>query len=336
MRLAALVIALLFCSCESLMEGEGDCRVVYKVKFRFTRNILDADAFPSKVGSVSLFVFDKQGRCIETLTESGAALAEENYAMVLDLPAGTYDLIAWCGLDGNDDFALADALNPQTKDDLICSLRPGSRAGAECRKPLSALWHGLADNVVLPADTYGEVVVETIYLTKDTNTVRIILQHFKGNELDPDDFGFTITDDNGIMNWDNSLLPCDTITYREYSKIPAQVAMPDADRESGDKTAVSSLLAEIDVARLVSEGGHKSSILTVSRVGAEKPVVRLPLTDLLLMAKGEIRKDMDDQEYLDRQDEYNVILFLDDAGWYINGGVWINSWHIRDFTLNYN
>ena len=166
--------------------------------------------------------------------------------------------------------------------------------------------------------------------------MRIILQHFKGRELDPDDFGFAITDDNGIMNWDNSLLPCDTITYREYSKIPAMVAMPDADSESADKTAVSSLLAEIDVARLVSEGGHKSSILTVSRAGAEKPVLRLPLTDLLLMAKGEIRKDMDDQEYLDRQDEYNLIFFLDDAGWYINGGVWINSWHVRDFTLNYN
>ena len=327
---AAMAIAALLGACENLMDGEGYCPTIYKVKFRFTMNILEVDAFTSKVKSVSLFVFDKQGRCIDVVTESGDALADNNYAMVLEQPAGEYDLIAWCGLEGNDDFALARAVGPQSREDLVCSLLTGSRTGTDCRKPLAPLWHGRADNVVLPDET-GEHTVATIDLTKDTNTVRIILQHFKGKELNPDDFDFTISDVNGIMNWDNSLLPCDEITYREWSKIPAEVAMPDADESQAEKTAVSSLVAELDVARLVKK--DYVTVLTVSRAGQEKPVLRLPLIDLLLMAKGEARRKMDDQEYLDRQDEYNLIFFLDDEGWYVNGGVWINSWHVRDFTL---
>lgn len=327
--LSALVVATFFGACERLMDGEGYCPTVYKVKFRFTMNILETDAFASKVKSVSLFVFDKQGRCIDVVTETGAALAADDYAMVLEQPAGEYDLIAWCGLDGSEDFALARAVEPQLREDLICSLLPETRGETACQKPLAPLWHGRADNVVLPDET-GEHVVANIDLTKNTNTVRIILQHFKGKALDPDDFDFMISDVNGIMNWDNGLLPCDEISYRAWSKIPAEVSMPDAEDQEAEKTAVSSLLAEIDVARLVKKDDYDTTI-TVMRAGQEKPLLRLPLIDLLLMAKGEARHK-DDQEYLDRQDEYNLIFFLDDAGWYVNGGVWVNSWHVIDFS----
>lgn len=332
MMLSILLGAIIFSSCEGLMEGEGYCPTVYKVKFCYTMNILDVDAFTGKVGSVSLYVFDKQGQFVTVQTESGAVLADDNYTMVLDLPAGTYDFIAWCGLKDNNDFRLANALAPRTKeDDLVCSLVPGTRASSLLKKPLAPLWHGRVDNVVLSADQEGEKIVATVPLIKDVNTVRIILQHYKGKELSLNDFEFTITDNNGIMNWDNSLLPCDEIVYREWSKIPAEVSLPDAEQDSGEKTAVSSLVAELDVARLVK---GQAPILAVSHPGDSKPILRLPLIDLLLVAKGEARRNMDDQEYLDRQDEYNIIFFLDDAGWYMNGGIWINSWHVIDFSSN--
>ena len=38
---------------------------------------------------------------------------------------------------------------------------------------------------------------------------------------------------------------------------------------------------------------------------------------------------MDDQEYLDRQDEYNLTFFLDENNdWHMTSGIIINSWRI--------
>lgn len=328
-----LFVAISGSSCERFMDGEGYCPTVYKIKFRFTMNMLNADAFPTNVKSVSLFAFNKEGECVRVFTESSEILADENYAMEVDLPAGTYDFVAWCGLDGNEDFSLAESDNPKIKDDLVCTLAHGTRADSdkECRKNLHPLWHARLDDVELPADQEGEAIVGTMYLTKNTNTVRVILHHIKGKELLPHDYDFTITDDNSIMNWDNSLMEADTTTYREFSKRSTVVKMPDQD--DGEYEAYSSLVAELDVARLVKEG-HGKPYLTVTHPEVKAPVLRIPLIDLLLIAKGEARLDMDDQEYLDRQDEYNLIFFMDDAGWYMNGGIWINSWHIRDFSFN--
>lgn len=333
MILSMLVSVVFFGSCEDIMEGEGYCPTIYKVKFTYTMNILEVDAFAGKVGSVSLFVFDEQGRFVTVQTESGAALAADDYAMVLDLPAGTYDFIAWCGLKDNASFALDNVQSPLSKDDLVCRLQAATRADALSQESLAPLWHGRADNVVLRKDLIGEEVVATIDLTKDTNTVRIILQHYKGKTLNPDDFEFTVTDDNGIMNWDNALLPCDVITYREWAKNAAEVSMPGEDADSAEITSISSVIAEIDVARLVKEG-HKP-VLMVRQPNAGKTVLRLPLIDVLLTAKGEARHKMDDQEYLDRQDEYNLIIFLNDEnGWYVNGGIWVNSWHVIEHFPN--
>lgn len=194
--------------------------------------------------------------------------------------------------------------------------------GAYSDVSLNALFHGMKSGVQFP-DAPGTHRA-TVDLMKDTNTVRLVLQHYDGKTLDPSDFSFTITDDNGLMNYDNSVMADETITYHEWTKRPAMVGTPgtgDADIES-----ISSVVAEIDVARLMK--GH-NAVLTVTAAGKEAPVLRLPLIDLLLVAKGEARTSMSDQEYLDRQDDYTLIFFLNDQnGWYMSGGIYVNSWHV--------
>ena len=37
---------------------------------------------------------------------------------------------------------------------------------------------------------------------------------------------------------------------------------------------------------------------------------------------------MDDQEYLDRQDEYNMVSFLDENNRWVNSTIYINSWKV--------
>lgn len=37
---------------------------------------------------------------------------------------------------------------------------------------------------------------------------------------------------------------------------------------------------------------------------------------------------MSDQEYLDRQDEYNMVFFLDENDRWVNSTIYINSWKV--------
>ena len=325
--LLCLSAALTAISCEKVFDSEGDCSVTYQVGFTQTRNVIGADAFPVRVKSLSLFVFTPDGTFVTAKTETGEALASGNYVMEFtehELAPGTYDVIAWAGLSDEATWNLAGGSNPVSKEDIVCRMQREYIGGeAVSRQPLTDLFHG-AERIEIPEGVYGTYRIErNIDLTKNNNRVRIILQHYNGREMDKNDFHFFVLDDNGLMNWDNSLLADETIAYQEHYKEAAQVTTPAESRAGEDEImSITSVVAEIDVARLMT---GRNPILIVEVEGKDKPVLRLPLVDLLLNARGSYAP----QEYLDRQDEYNLIFYLDDAyGWYTRGGIWVNSWHV--------
>ena len=321
--LLCLWAALSSVSCESIYDSEGDCSVTYQVAFTQTRNMVGADAFSVRVKSLSLFLFTPDGKFVTSKTESGDKLAAKNYAMEFtdeELKPGTYDVIAWAGLSDNATWSLAGGSNPASKEDLVCRME---REQSESQKELTDLFHG-AGRIEVPGNVYGTYRIEkNIDLTKNNNKLRIILQHYNGREMDKNDFHFIVRDDNGTMNYDNTLLADETITYREHYKESALVTTPTESRAGeGEITSITSVVAEIDVARLMAD---KRPMLIVEVDGKNKPVLNLPLIDLLLNAKG----GYEPQEFLDRQDEYSLIFYLDDGyGWYTDGGIWVNSWHV--------
>ena len=84
--LAAIVCALTLLGCDSVIyDGEGDCSVNYRVKFRYDMNLKFADAFAREVESVTLYLLDGGGRVVWQRTESGEALGKEGYAMEVDV-----------------------------------------------------------------------------------------------------------------------------------------------------------------------------------------------------------------------------------------------------------
>ena len=95
-------IALSVCVACSLLqsscvyEDETPCPI--EVRFVFDYNMKFADAFPSLVNDVVLFVFDSEGRYISYVQDHGSHL-DENYRMTLDLKPGGYKLVAWAGLE---------------------------------------------------------------------------------------------------------------------------------------------------------------------------------------------------------------------------------------------
>ena len=58
-------------------------------------------------------------------------------------------------------------------------------------------------------------------------------------------------------------------------------------------------------------------------------VIDIPFVDYFLLVKGNYNRAMDDQEYLDRQDDYQITFFLDNrSGWSLASGIFINGWHV--------
>ena len=68
--------------------------------------------------------------------------------------------------------------------------------------------------------------------------------------------------------------------------------------------------------------------LTVLDNDTGKTVVSLPLVDYALLVKGEYRRNMDDQEFLDRMDEYNLVFVLDQNHHWVSMSINIHSWKL--------
>ena len=286
-------------------------------------NMKFADAFPNSVDHVEVHVYDAQnGKLLLTKEECGPALSDENYAMELEgLNPGTYDIIAWCGngLCENNFYLEESVAGKSNMEELTCAL---DHADGHVKEDVGHLYHGMQR--VTFEGTYG-THERTISLTKNTNVVRVVLQHLSGVDVDPDEFRFEITDDNGLMAHDNTVLDNEMLTYHPWS-VTAGSAGVDADlNPSKVQTSVSVALAEFTVGRLVTEN---NPVLSIYNTVQNEKVLSIPLKDYALLVKGNYNKAMSDQEYLDRQDEYNLTFFLDEHGHWMTSRIIINSWHV--------
>lgn len=338
--MAVAALGSLLSSCDSIIyDDEGDCAVNYRVAFRYDRNMKWADAFANEVHSVHLYAFDKQGTLVWQQAESGETLAASDYAMTLDLPAGDYTLLTWAGLDNGVDkskesFSVPEARVGETRlEEMQCTLnRQHDEAGTAYCDRLYPLFHGMTD-AHLPSNLDGGDYHYTLPLTKNTNHVRVILQHLSGQPVQADDFTFRIEEENGRMDYNNGLLPDEKIIYRAYHTSSGTTDAgiddypePGATRKASSKaiTSVSVAIADLMTARLVK--GRKAYLTVETKEG--KTSARIPLVDYALLLKDGYGHDMTDQEFLDRQDEYSLTFFLDEREEWIGTSIIINSWKL--------
>lgn len=313
-------------SCSNILDEEDvDCSVEYRVKFKYDHNMKFADAFANEVRSVTLYAFDQEGKFVYQRTEQGDILGEDGYSMPVEVEAGDYRFITWAGLEGEESFSVP-VLTPgvSTIDELTCRMnRISTRSDgtAIVNEDLKPLWHG---DVVQHSFTSRAAMVQelTIPLVKNTNNVRIVLQHLSGSPVEVEKFTFTITDENGLMDYDNTLLNDEPLTYYAW-RTDDGVADLNADG-SRAQTTIGVAIAELTVGRLVLEN---NPILNITNDKGEL-VLSIPLIDYALLVKGYYNRDMSDQEYLDRQDEFNMTFFLDENDRWVDSYIVINSWKV--------
>lgn len=336
MTLAAL---LLLNSCAFMTEEEPDCNPYYKVRFRFDRNMLYADAFSSQVGEVDLYVFDTDGKLVWKGHDEGEALAREGYMMDLPVEPGTYDFVAWCHNrhEKAAGFSLNEGNDPTHISHLKMKMdRKYDAAQAHSTTDLHALFHGKLTACELP-DTWGTHII-TIPLTKDTNSIKIQLVHLSGKDIDVKDFDIKITDNNGYLDHDNSFLDDEHIEYRPWAVDNGNVSMvlptPSAEDDgsnaplfskSRSATNAQTIFAQFTTSRLQTSRNPK---ITIIRKSDGRKVVNVPVNDFFLAVKGYYNRPMDDDEYLDRQDDYNLTFFMNDDGTWYSSVIDVLSWRI--------
>ena len=130
-----------------------------------------------------------------------------------------------------------------------------------------------------------------------------------------------------MMDWDNSLLPDEPITYYAWHTDSGEAGIESSILNQGISTrsVFSAAIAELTVARLVK---GQNSRLAVSNNETGEVVFSIPLIDYALLVKGFYNRDMDDQEYLDREDTYDMVFFLDEGDRWVDTHIYINSWKV--------
>lgn len=322
---AGLTLSVSLASCDDnlIFEKEGDCNPYYKVKFRYDWNLKYADAFPHEVGEVTLYLVDADGNVVWRRHEAGAEVKADGYMMDVDVAPGSYTMLAWCGEGHRTHFSIPESDEGSRLECTLLRDRDGL-GNAEVAKELKGLYHGMRTQVEFP-DEEGVHVIE-MPLKKDTNDVTLVLQHLSGERVDPSKFRFEITSSNGLLGWDNELLPDELITYRPHTVTEGTAGIiREEDAAAGRATeSMSAAVANLSVSRLVTSDDVRVSLYNVE---TGERVFSIPMIDYALLVKGKYGR-MDDQEYLDRQDDYSMTFFLDENDRWVSAYIYINSWKV--------
>lgn len=333
---ASAALSVVTASCDSVIyDDEGDCTPHYKVGFRFARNILNTDAFGSQVTDVSLYLFDRDGKLVYSTKEHRALTDDNTYYIDVDVAPGTYNMVAWCSgessIDGHTAFAIGGGDRPGAMSELTATLPVESDADGSLHstRDINRLYHGMSTDVVFP-DSYGDIYIDPIMLTKDTNHITIQLVNSDGSAIEPKNVSVEIDGKNAVMDHTNT--PVDT---RRYVYRPWAVKGLATDM-SGTETRVESvggavrasattngMQVELTTGRLMAD---VPQTLTVRRRDTGETMIKIPLIDYLLLVRSEYEAATSNQDYLDRFDDYSMTFFMQQGYTWIKSSIIINGW----------
>ena len=350
--IAVSVMLLSLGACSAVYDDLEECPRGITMRFIFDYNLEFANAFPNQVDCLSVYVFDNDGNLVERRTETTEVLADEDWRMTFDLPAGDYRTVAYGGIEC--DLAsfshTNDIKNIKTISDLGVVIN-SEHIGDEAARPgrnLHDLYHGAVDFTVTEGITYDKV---TVPMMRDTNHIRIVLQHLDNSPVDDKDFRFEITDDNTLFDHANNVVKNGVVTYTPWVTGTAHAGLNglpadgDAPETKGASDPVQVAYAELSVSRLMyrsehtwtdSEGvAYRGPRLRIISKENERTVCELPLNSYLLLLKSDYFQKMEHQEFLDRASRYNLVFFLDEDNAWARVNIVVDNWTVRINNIEY-
>lgn len=292
-----------FNSCRWVDDDMSVCPKGFHLKLIYSYNMLDVDAAFTQVDQVSVFVFDQHGTCLKQMDIDSLALRQNYYVVDLpDLPVGYYDVLVWGGL--YEEYF-------QYNDKELSLLTDTTYTTDE---KIPSLFHGRMDSLFID----GSYKVQTFPLVKNTNTVSCVVQEIGGSLFDTDDFVIELTADNGVMDHWNRIVPAHKILYLPYYA------------ETDVVESKPLLRYGIRTLRMLAGDDIRLKLIHES---TGQMVFDIPLIEYLLLLRDMVGYEMSDQEFLDRQDTYNLIFLLTETGDfqqpYLLTRMTVNGWIVR-------
>ena len=327
-------------SCHDLMHDDlPPCDMGVDLQFKYDYNVQRADMFNDHVGGVSVFVYDQQGKFITRQdaynSETSQPLKDHNYTMRLNLEPGKYRFATFA-FQKKYEEALSQAgakfhIEAPAAGESIEKLR--TRLDRNAGKvenqtlPLDTLWQGLSNETVEVKDL--QITHHTISLIRDTKQLTISLHQLDAPaDINADDFSYQITDANGYINYDNTLLPDEELTYTPYKTWTTEFTTPEGTVQ--ERTAHAALMFSRLVLHPVTEN-NKNAVLSIWNKKTGEEVVRINLADFLAQGRGAFEAlNYSAQEFLDREYDYKLDFFLKGDKWqYVKLGISILDWSKR-------
>ena len=310
--------ALSFSSCDRIHEDLQPCPQGVRLRFVYDYNMEFANAFPSQVDCLTVLFYDNDGNYVTTQTNATSDLADENWRMTVDLAPGTYNVLAYGGMEcEQSSFSFTSQPSSIRMDQLQVELNSSSLT-EPIGTYLHPLFYGRTEVSVEQSDL--EYKDYTVYMMKDTNNLRIMLQQVDGTAIDEADFDFKIVDDNTLMAWNNDVIKTQNVEYFPWTRGNASPGELTEDR--GDATVA---WAELSFPRLVTTNSPR---LVITRKEDGYKVIDIPLNNYLLLMKSEVYSEMPSQEFLDRESRWKMLFFLRNGYW-LQTKIEINDWIVR-------
>ena len=182
-------------------------------------------------------------------------------------------------------------------------------------KKLNALFYSSLENITISE----EYQVITAGLVKNTNYFSCILQDENNLPLRQEDFAFTLESTNGVIDYTNTPVgttPTCYLPYRQELSLTSE--------------QIPIIHARLNTLRIMK---GDDTTLSIKHTPSGKTILHLPLTQYLLLSKNYPNNigDISDQEYLDREDSYTLMFFIQssDTGIPRIPTMKVNDWIIR-------
>ena len=351
--LLVALTALAFNSCDMMTEDLDDCPTGLYVNFVYDYNIQRADMFKDHVGGLTLYVYDESDRLVTQRTVSGSELNRYGYYIHFTeqelAPDHTYRLQA-VAMQKDWNAALQTPGAKYRKTDMqngndwkSFNIKLDRKPAATYFEvsdvaPLDTMWHTLttlkATAANLPAATKyhqlvdgsvqtngvetitvvsGEPTYATVSLIRDTNHLNLSLREIDNPErVNHEDYDVTIIDDNPDVDYQNNVIaPADTVIYRPYAQWTSTV------ESDGVTTADRSAHYDLMFNRLrYNPTASKNAVLCIRKKATGELVALFNLPYIL--CQGRMAYEINayqPQEYLDREYDYRLELWLKGERW---------------------
>lgn len=293
-----LMLSVLAISCSFVEEDMSSCPTCPKgfwLQLVYSYNMLDVDAADKQVKQASVFIFNENGQFQDRQDFDSTALKSNGYRVKIEgISAGNHRILVWGGL--ND--AHYRVSPPVSGDNVLAGYTLNLSADYEnvVNSRCMPLFYGLTDKVEYDGDSY---VVQSVSLVKDTKRLSCLIVDEHGDVM-PNDYSIVVESTNGVLDSNNGIAGNGVVAYLPYYADTVNVT-------SADKHSFRAAKYELNTLRFMKGDNCRLIIKTNS---SQREILDISLCELL-MKSAPFYQGWSEQEYLDRQDYYTLIFYLD-------------------------